>query len=108
MLEGGMLHVRIHPQPGGQWTLDAGPYIVHVTGTEFDLAWRVDRQTLDLRLQRGSVTVEGPLAEGGVKVGRGQHLVANADAGTLSLVDEGNPGPGEAPQSIAGQVASPP
>lgn len=88
MLEGGTLHVRIHPQPRGSWTLDAGPYIVHVTGTEFDLAWRVEEQTLDLRLRKGSVTVEGPLAMGGVKVDAGQRLIANANAGTLSLVDE--------------------
>jgi FecR-like protein len=90
LLEGGTLHVRIHTQPRGKWTLDAGPYIVHVTGTEFDLAWRVDEQTLDLRLHRGSVTVEGPLVEAGVQVGAGQHLVANANAGTLQLMDELN------------------
>jgi FecR protein len=91
MLEGGLLHVRIHPRPRGSWTLAAGPYVVHVTGTEFDLAWRVDEQTLDLRLHHGSVTVEGPLAEAGLKVATGQHLIANATTGTLSLVDELNP-----------------
>jgi TolA-binding protein len=90
MLEGGMLHVQVHTQPRGNWTLDAGPYVVHVTGTEFDLAWRVEEQTLDLRLRKGSVIVEGPLAAGGVKVDAGQHLIANANAGTLSLVDELN------------------
>ncbi len=107
MLEGGSLHVRIHPQPRGHWTLDAGPYIVHVTGTEFDLAWRVDEQTLDLRLEHGSVTVEGPLADGGVKVAHGQHLIASASAGTLSLIDESNPSPpvhAEAPLANAQRV----
>lgn len=90
MLEGGALHVRIHPQPRASWTLNAGPYVVHVTGTEFDLAWRGDEQTLDLQLHRGSVVVEGPLAAGGVKVDAGQHLIANTKAGSLSLVDELN------------------
>jgi hypothetical protein len=93
MLEGGMLHVRIRPEPHAAWTLDAGPYVVRVTGTEFDLAWRVDDQTLDLRLRKGSVVVEGPLADAGLKVGAGQHLVANANTGTLSLVDELNASP---------------
>jgi TolA-binding protein len=88
MLEGGTLHVRIHTRPRGNWTLNAGPYIVHVTGTEFDLGWRAERQTLDLRLHSGSVTVEGPMAEDGVRVAAGQHLVA--DGATLSLVDELN------------------
>jgi hypothetical protein len=90
MLEGGTLHVRIHHEPGTAWTLDAGPYVVHVTGTEFDLGWRADEQTFDLRLHAGSVVVEGPLADAGVRVAAGQHLVANGQAGTLALVDELN------------------
>ena len=88
MLEGGLLHVRIRPERRTSWTLDAGPYVVHVTGTEFNLAWRVEEQVLDLRLRKGSVIVEGPLADAGVRVSAGQHLVANRNAGTLSLVDE--------------------
>ncbi len=98
MLEGGTLHVRIHHEPQAAWTLDAGPYVVHVTGTEFDLAWRVDDQTFDLRLHTGSVLIEGPLADAGVRMRAGQHLVANGNAGTLSLTDELN---GHAPPSDA-------
>jgi TolA-binding protein len=90
MLEGGTLHARIHRDPHTAWSLDAGPYVVHVTGTEFDLAWRAEDQTLDLRLREGSVVVEGPLADAGVRVRAGQHLVANGNTGTLSLVDEQN------------------
>jgi hypothetical protein len=117
MLEGGTLHARIHPEPHAAWTLDAGPYVVHVTGTEFDLGWRVDDQTFDLRLQKGSVVVEGPLAEPGVRVGPGQHLVANEGAGTLSLFDElnGHPAASDAPasppaagSSVAASPSAPP
>jgi hypothetical protein len=108
LLEDGMLHARIHPAPRASWTLDAGPYVVHVTGTEFDLAWRAQDQTLDLRLIKGSVVVDGPLADAGVRVGAGQHLIANGRAGTLSLVDErnGHAAPGEAPSTIADAVPS--
>ncbi|HXN31780.1 MAG TPA: hypothetical protein VN894_07965 [Polyangiaceae bacterium] len=87
MLEVGALHVNIHAQPPGSWTLDAGPYIVHVTGGQLDLAWNADVQTLDLRPRDGSVIVEGPSANSWLRVGTGQHLVANASTGTLSLVD---------------------
>jgi TolA-binding protein len=91
--------------PRAAWTLDAGPYIVHVTGTEFDLAWRVDEQTLDLRLIEGSVTVNGPLANGGLKMVAGQHLVANATDGSLSIVN----GLGaKAAANDAPQAATPP
>jgi len=108
MLEGGVLHVRIRPEPHASWTLDAGPYVVHVTGTEFDLSWRADLQTLELRLRKGSVVVEGPLADAGLKVGAGQRLIANASAGTLSLVDElnANPPPSDAPSSSSAPVPS--
>jgi TolA-binding protein len=96
MLEGGLLHVHIRPRPAASWAIDAGPYVVHVTGTEFDLAWRADEQTLDLRLTRGSVTVEGPLANGGIRMQAGQHLVSKASDGSLSIVDERSAG---APQT---------
>lgn len=88
MLEAGTLHVSIRPRPQARWAIDAGPYIVHVTGTEFDLAWKAEQQMLDLRLRRGSVTVEGPLAGGDVHMIAGDHLTANAGDGSLSIVDE--------------------
>jgi TolA-binding protein len=99
MLEGGLLHVHIRPRPAASWAIDAGPYVVHVTGTEFDVAWKVEEQTLDLRLTKGSVTVEGPLANGGIHMLAGQHLVAKASDGSLSIVDERNAGasPSDAP-----------
>ncbi len=119
MLEGGLLHVRIHPEPQTSWTLDAGPYAVHVTGTEFDLTWRVEDQTLDLRLFKGSVVVDGPLANGGLRMAAGQHLVAHANDGSLSIEDgrdarttpgegspEGSP-PGPAAPSAVAVVAPP-
>jgi hypothetical protein len=108
MLEGGTLHVRIHPRPRANWTLDAGPYVVYVTGTEFDLAWRVEEQTLDLRLRKGSVIVEGPLAPGGVKMDAGQHLFANANAGTLSLADELNTPPTSDETPVSSALATRP
>jgi TolA-binding protein len=91
MLEGGLLHVHIRPRPQASWAIDAGPYVVHVTGTEFDLAWNVDAQMLDLHLRKGSVTVEGPLTNGGIRMEAGQHLVANASDESLSIVDEHAP-----------------
>jgi TolA-binding protein len=107
MLEGGAMHVKIHPQPRADWTLDAGPYVVHVTGTEFDLAWRGEEQTLDLHLRKGSVVVEGPLAASGVKVDAGQRLVANTKVGSLSLVDELNAPATEAPPATGSRSATP-
>jgi hypothetical protein len=88
MLEGGLLHVHVNPRPQASWAIDAGPYVVHVTGTDFDVTWRFDEQALDLLLRHGSVTVDGPLAAGGIRMHAGQHLIANARNGSLSLVED--------------------
>jgi hypothetical protein len=85
LLERGAVHVHIQHRLGSNWAIDAGPYVVHVTGTEFDLAWNGSEQTLDLQLRRGSVTVNGPLAEEGIRLVAGQHLRMNAASGSLSI-----------------------
>jgi hypothetical protein len=112
MLEGGLLHVRIRPRPQATWSIDAGPYIVHVTGTEFDLAWDVAEQTLDLRLHEGKITLEGPLGNGALYMQAGQHLVANARDGSLSIVNEHDvespsPSPADANAQVHGDPSGP-
>jgi hypothetical protein len=102
LLETGGVHVHIQHRSGSSWAIDAGPYVVHVTGTEFDLAWNGGEQTLDLLLRRGSVTVNGPLAEEGIQLVAGQHLRMNAASGSLSIAS----GNASGPQSDA--PASPP
>ena len=39
LLESGRAHVRVKQLPHANWTVDAGPYSVHVIGTEFDIRW---------------------------------------------------------------------
>ncbi|HXX66133.1 MAG TPA: FecR domain-containing protein [Polyangiaceae bacterium] len=108
MLEAGTLHASIRPRPKARWSIDAGPYVVHVTGTEFDLTWKVELQTLDLRLRSGSVTVEGPLAGGDVHMIAGDHLVANAGDGSLSIVDERHATPSQDVPSASPKVDTAP
>ena len=61
MLDEGEARVRVAPRPGTRWLFDAGPFGVHVQGTEFALAWRGDEGRLDLRLHAGAISVNGPL-----------------------------------------------
>ncbi len=107
MLESGSLHARIEPAPHAQWTLEAGPYVVHVTGTEFDMAWRVEEQSLDVRMQKGSVIVQGPLAEGGVRLVAGEELVARASDGELSILDQRSTKASSAAPADSGAAAPP-
>jgi hypothetical protein len=85
LLESGRAHVRVTHKPAAKWVIDAGPYSVHVVGTEFDVRWSGTEEVLDVQMQRGTVIVRGPLARGGLTMEAGQHLVANAKEGEIFL-----------------------
>ena len=85
LLEIGRAHVRVTHKPAAKWVIDAGPYSVHVVGTEFDVRWSGAEEVLDVQMQRGTVIVRGPLARGGLTMEAGQHLVANAKDGEIFL-----------------------
>ncbi len=59
-LEGGRTLASIVPEQDAKWRLLAGPYVVRVTGTEFDLAWHPGEERMELAMHRGSVLVSGP------------------------------------------------
>jgi hypothetical protein len=75
MLDHGRAHVKVVPRRGNRWVFDAGPCVVHVTGTRFDMNWTEVGQVLEVKLYSGSVTVEGPPAPHGVVMHEGQRLV---------------------------------
>jgi hypothetical protein len=85
LLESGRAHVRVTHKPAAKWVIDAGPYSVHVVGTEFDVRWSGTEEVLDVQMQHGTVIVRGPLARGGLTMEAGQHLVANAKDGEIFL-----------------------
>jgi len=86
LLESGRAHVRVTHKPAAKWVIDAGPYSVHVVGTEFDVRWSGAEEVLDVQMHRGKVIVRGPLASGGgLTMEAGQHLVANVKDGEIFL-----------------------
>lgn len=85
LLESGQARVHVVHRADTKWALDAGPYTVQVTGTEFDLSWASADELLDLHLRKGSVVVSGPFTLGGVGVGTGQHLIAKQGSITLEM-----------------------
>jgi hypothetical protein len=95
LLESGRAHVRVTHRPAAKWVIDAGPYSVHVIGTEFDVRWSGAEEVLDVQMQRGKIIVRGPLASGGgLTMEAGQHLVANVKDGEIFL--DAMPGSGGA------------
>jgi len=85
LLESGRAHVRVTHRKAAKWIIDAGPYSVHVVGTEFDVRWSGAEEVLDVQMHRGAVIVRGPLASSGLTMEAGQHLVANVKEGEIFL-----------------------
>lgn len=85
MLEHGRARVKVIPRKGSNWQFDAGPCLVQVTGTHFDLRWSEAEQVLEVGLSSGSVIVRGPPAPNGVAMHAGQRLVMDVRQGFARL-----------------------
>lgn len=70
----GSAAVNVVPRPHARWQVDAGPFSIHVHGTVFTASWNAADGRLDVRLDRGSVSVDGPLASGAISMHAGQRL----------------------------------
>jgi hypothetical protein len=84
VLAAGEAHVAITPREGARWSIEAGPHVVHVTGTEFTVAWRPTHGTFSVSMIQGSVRVEGPSTPAGVSLEAGYRLDVRPD-GTLAI-----------------------
>lgn len=67
-LREGRAFATIVPSDEAQWLIEAGPYAVHVTGTEFELSWDPSDGELELAMHRGSVVLTGPNVPGKLTV----------------------------------------
>lgn len=92
-LRSGRAHFQVVHRPRAAWTVDAGPYLIEVTGTVFDVRWSEAEQTIEVRMQSGSVRVSGPLLSERMPLRAGQRLVARPADGHVRLdgvrLDEG-------------------
>jgi len=93
VLEQGRARVHVRHRPRAAWTIDAGPYAVHVTGTEFLVAWAADAEVLDVWMHSGRVVVTGPMPGETLTLGEGQHLSAHLRDRTVQI--DASPEPAE-------------
>jgi hypothetical protein len=70
----GTASVNVVPKPHARWRIDAGPFTINVHGTVFTAAWSPASGRLDVRMERGLVSVEGPLTGGPLALRAGQRL----------------------------------
>jgi ferric-dicitrate binding protein FerR (iron transport regulator) len=73
-----------------RWTLDVGPFVVHVTGTRFDTSWDASQRLFSLEVHEGSVFVTGCSIDPR-PVGAGSSIRMRCEAGHGQI--EGSPQP---------------
>jgi hypothetical protein len=81
VVESGSVHAQIVHRKRSRWSVQAGPYSILVTGTAFNVNWSWTSELLDIRIDRGSVVVTGPLAPSGVTLTAGMRLRVNPRSG---------------------------
>ncbi len=94
-LEGGTASFHIVHRPGARWSVEAGPYVIAVVGTTFDVRWSVEAQEIEVRLHEGAVTVNG------VPLHAGQRFIGHAADGTVSILPLAASAQAEAPAAPA-------
>lgn len=93
-LEAGSAHFDVVHRAQGSWAVDAGPFAILVTGTNFEVRWSGTDEQLQVVLNRGEVNVRGPLPHGGVVLRPGQRLIAQARDGQIPQMSIEGPNEG--------------
>lgn len=83
MLEDGRAHVHVAHRPGADWQVQAGPFVIHVHGTAFFVEWHASQARLDVQMESGVVSVDGPQPNGTVTLKAGQSLSVRAAASRM-------------------------
>ena len=86
-IEHGSAHVNVVHKPNARWRIDAGPYQITVHGTVFTAAWDESQQRLDVKMERGLVSVSGPVTNGPIAVRGGQGLTVRMKRSQVLLRD---------------------
>src|SRR5512133_445794 len=81
VLENGRAHADIVHRNDTDWRVLAGPFVVGIKGTSFDVGFDVVTQTFDLKMQSGAVNVTGPGLSQPIEVRGDQRLVLSAKGG---------------------------
>jgi hypothetical protein len=85
VLEQGQANVHVTHRDRTSWLVDAGPFAVRVTGTDFVVAWAADAETLDVWMKSGRVVVKGPVLGDAQPLSAGQHLRARLREATVQI-----------------------
>jgi hypothetical protein len=85
LLARGSARLEVVHRPSRQWTVTAGPFLVRVTGTRFELGWDPSAHRFELNLSEGRVEVAGPNLPRGRPLVAGEHLEVFVQTGQMTL-----------------------
>jgi ferric-dicitrate binding protein FerR (iron transport regulator) len=88
-IENGHAALSVVHLPGAAWYVDAGPFVIQVTGTQFDIDWSSYDDTLSVDLHEGTLVISGPPAPGGVLLRAGQRLTAHEGRLSIEALEHG-------------------
>jgi hypothetical protein len=74
VLERGRIVADVVHRADARWRLDAGPYVVDVIGTRFEVSWDPVVEHFELILQEGRVRVNGPKLASGRDLAAGDRV----------------------------------
>jgi ferric-dicitrate binding protein FerR (iron transport regulator) len=86
-VENGHAALSVAPAPQAAWYVDAGPFVIQVTGGQFDVDWSSYDDTLSVDLHEGALVVSGPPAPTGVVLRAGQRLTAHEGRLSIEALD---------------------
>lgn len=87
-LEHGEASFQITESRDHRWFVEAGPFVVSVRGTDFDVVWNPKQEQIDVRLRRGRVAVSGPVVGSELVLRPGQNLSVSLPKAEV-LITEG-------------------
>lgn len=77
VLESGASKIHVIPRESSHWQVSAGPFLVQVVGTSFDVEWGPDDDLFVLKLHKGKVNLSGCVFGEGRSVVAGETVRAS-------------------------------
>jgi hypothetical protein len=84
-LASGSLHVHVVPGAATAWHVDAGPFVVRVTGTRFVVSYLPEADQFEVSMEEGQVELSGCVFGSGRKLAVGQRVRASCRTKSLEV-----------------------
>ncbi|MEO5769001.1 MAG: FecR family protein [Polyangia bacterium] len=109
VLEDGRAHVRVAHRRGADWQVQAGSFLIHVHGTAFFVDWNASQARLNVQMESGVVSVDGPRSSDSVVLRAGQSLSVRLDGSRMVALTDSSvasrPVAARPSATVAGTVA---